>query len=193
MPHDSRMQPTDVGLSRADAKNVPRPPTSDLGQVGIKHGTWHAMNGDYGLEELRISAASAALRVPEVSEWSVGMHIHHCCLATVGACRSLIASTPPTPRSGFSLVRAVVFSSGRIPRGRGRSPDVVLPRQDVAPDELCTLLDQSEQILAEARDLDPRAWFRHSAFGVLDRDKTLRFILIHNRHHLRIISDIVAA
>lgn len=151
------------------------------------------MNGNYGLEDLRNSVASAALRVPGISEWSVGMHVHHCCLAMVGTCRSLIASTPPIPRSGFSLLRAVVFSSGRIPRGRGRSPDVVLPRQDVSLDELRTLLDQSERILTEARGLDPGAWFRHSAFGVLDRDKTLRFILIHNGHHLRIISDILAA
>jgi len=69
----------------------------------------------------------------------------------------------------------------------------VLPRQDVSPAELWTLLDQSERILTEVHELDPKTWFRHSAFGVLDRDKTLRFILIHNRHHLRIISDIVAA
>ncbi len=151
------------------------------------------MSGDYGLEDLRTSVASAALRAPAVSEWSIGMHVHHCCLAMVGFCQSLIASTPPTPRSRFSLVRAVVFSSGRIPRGRGRSPDAGLPRQDVSPVELWTLLDQSERILTEVHDLDPKTWCRHVAFGVLDRDKTLRFILIHNRHHLRIISDIVAA
>jgi hypothetical protein len=65
--------------------------------------------------------------------------------------------------------------------------------QDISPAELLTLLDQSERILTEAHDLDPKAWFRHFALGVLDRDKTLRFIRIHNRHHLRIISDIVAA
>ncbi len=151
------------------------------------------MSGDYGLEDLRTSAARAALRAPAVSEWSIGMHVHHCCLAMVGFCQSLIASTPPTPRSRFSLVTAVVFSSGRIPRGRGRSPDVALPRQDVSPAELWTLLDQSERILTEVHDLDPKTWCRHVVFGVLDRDKTLRFILIHNRHHLRIISDIVAA
>ncbi len=151
------------------------------------------MSGDYGLEDLRTSVASAALRAPAVSEWSIGMHVHHCCLAMIGICQSLIASTPPTPRSRFSLVTALVFSSGRIPRGRGRSPDVVLPRQDVSPEELWTLLDQSERMMTGLRDLDPKAWFKHFAFGVLDRDKTLRFISIHNRHHLRIISDIRAA
>ncbi len=151
------------------------------------------MSGDYGLEYLRASVASAALRVSTVSEWSIGMHVHHCCLAMVGFCQALIASTPPAPQSRFSLVAAAVFSSGRIPRGRGRSPDVALPNQDISATELWTLLDQSERILTEVHDLDPKTWCRHPVFGVFDRDKTLRFILIHNRHHLRIISDIVAA
>ncbi len=151
------------------------------------------MSGDYGVENLRTSVASAALRAPAVSEWSIGMHVHHCCLAMIGICQSLIASTPPTPRSRFSFRTALVFSSGRIPRGRGRSPDAVLPRQHISPAELSTLLDEAERILTEAHDLDPKTWFRHFVFGVLDRDKTMRLILIHNRHHLRIISDIVAA
>ena len=151
------------------------------------------MNGDCGLEDLRSSVASAALRASAVSEWSIGMHVHHCCLVMIAVCQSLIAATPPPPRSRFALVTALVFSSGRIPRGRGRSPDEVLPRQDVSSVELGTLLDQSERILTEVHDLDPKAWFRHFVFGVLDRDKTVRLILIHNRHHSRIISDILKA
>ncbi len=150
------------------------------------------MSRDYGLGDLRSSVPSAALRAPAVSEWSIGMHVHHCCLAMIGICQSLVASTPPTPRSKFSFRTAFVFSSGRIPRGRGRSPDAVLPRQHISPAELSTLLDEAERILTEAHDLDPKTWFRHFAFGVLDRNKTLRFIRIHNRHHLRIISDIVS-
>ncbi len=155
--------------------------------------TRSAMSSNYGLEDLRTSVANATLCVPGVSEWSIGMHVHHCCLATVGFCRSLIASTPPAPRSRFSFVSAVILTSGRIPRGRGRTPDAGRPRQGVSSAELLTLLDQSERILTEVHDLDSKTWCRHPAFGVLDRDKTLRFILIHNRHHLRIISDIVAA
>lgn len=151
------------------------------------------MSGDYGFEDLRNSVARAALRAPAVSDWSIGMHVQHCCLAMLGFCESLIASTPPTPDSKFSLVTAIVFFSGRIPRGRGRSPDGGLPRQDISPAELGVLLDQSGRILNEVHDLNPQAWSQHPVFGVLDRDKTLRFLRIHNRHHLRIISDIVAA
>ncbi len=151
------------------------------------------VTGDYGLDDLRVSVARAALRVPTVSAWSIGMHVHHCCLAMTRISQSLIASTPPPPRSRFSLRTSLVLLTGRIPRGRGRSPDDVMPRYDISPAELLTLLDQSERILAEVNHLDPWTWFRHFAFGVLNRDKTLRFMCIHNQHHLRIISDIAAA
>lgn len=151
------------------------------------------VTGDYGLDDLRVSVVRAALRAPTLSDWSIGMHIHHCCLAMIRISQSLIASTPPPPRSRFSLRTARVLMTGRIPRGRGRSPQVVLPREDITPPELLTLLDQSERILAKVNRLDSRTWFRHFAFGVLKRDRALRFMCIHNQHHLSIISDIAAA
>jgi len=148
---------------------------------------------NYGLSDLRSSVERAALSGPGVSAWSVGMHIHHCCLAMIGICQSLVDSTPPPPRSQWSPITSLVFLSGRIPRGRGKSPDVAVPRQDVSQDELFRLLDRSEQILVEASQLDSGTWYRHFAFDVLDRDKSLKLIRIHNRHHLRIIADITAA
>jgi hypothetical protein len=147
----------------------------------------------YGLEELRAAVAHADSSAARVSKWSVGMHIHHCCLGMMGICRVLSASQPPPPGSRFSLAAAFVFLTGRIPRGRGKAAEVVLPKQDVSQEELSALLDESERMLAAARELDRGAWFEHFAFGVLARDRALRFVEIHNRHHLRIISDIGGA
>ncbi len=148
---------------------------------------------DFGLEAFRICTRQADLCVPAVSKWSVGMHVHHCCLAMIGVCLAISASTPPPPPGRFSLISALIFLTGRIPRGRGRSPDAVVPKQDVTPAELLTLLDEAERRLNDVSQLDAGTWFKHFAFGVLDRDKTAKFIRIHNRHHLRIISDIMAA
>ena len=36
-------------------------------------------------------------------------------------------------------------------------------------------------------------WWEHFIFGSMNRDQTLRFIGIHNGHHLRIMADIRAA
>lgn len=151
------------------------------------------MNNDYSVVDLRAAVASAAVHVPAVSNWSVGMHVHHCCLAMTRICESLNASIPPTPPSPFSMRTTVVLLSGRIPRGRGKAPDPSRPTEDASPEELGSLLDRCDQLLSEARALDSQHWFNHFAFGVLGRDKTLRFIGIHNRHHLRIIADIMSA
>jgi hypothetical protein len=147
----------------------------------------------FGLRELRAAVADADLCVPAVSKWSVGMHVHHCCLGMIGILESLAGSTPPPPRSRFSLAATFVFLTGRIPRGRGEAPDSVVPDQDVSHDTLMELLDKSERMLAATSELDPGTWFKHFAFGVLDRDKAVKLIGIHNNHHLRIMSDIVSA
>lgn len=148
---------------------------------------------EYGLDDLRNSVDHAKMSVPTVSHWSVGMQIHHCCLAMVGICKSLIDSAPPPPRSRWSPITSIVFLSGRIPRGRGKAPDVALPKQDISKEELLPLLDRSEKFIAEASQLDSERWFKHFAFGILNRDKSLKLLRIHNGHHLRIIADIVAA
>ena len=151
------------------------------------------MAKDFGLSELRDYVPRAAERDADVSGWSVGMHVQHVSLAMVAVCRSLVASEPPVPRSRFNFVRSIVFASGRIPRGRAKSPDPAVPSEGVSEEELRALLDESERQLEAARVAPPDAWFRHFAFGVLDRDRTLKFIGIHNRHHLRIVQDILRA
>ena len=146
-----------------------------------------------GLHELRRAVPEHAVVVPAVSKWSVGMHVHHVTLAMREVCRSLVASEPPPPRSRFSPLAWAVLTLGRIPRGRAQSPEPALPDDGVGPDELSALLDDCEIWLERAERAAPDQWFRHFAFGVLDRDRTLRFLEVHNRHHLRIVQDILDA
>ena len=146
-----------------------------------------------GLEVLKKFIPRADVLVPDVSKWSVGMHVQHCCLATIAVCDSLVASEPPVPRSSFSLVTSAIFLTGRIPRGRGKSPEQAIPRDEIWTNELEGLLLDAERRLEAARQASRDQWFRHFAFGVLDRDRTLKFIGIHNRHHARIVQDILRA
>jgi hypothetical protein len=121
------------------------------------------------------------------------MHIEHVCLAMIEVSRSLVASEPPAPRSRFNLLASAILTLGRIPRGRARSPEPALPKQGAGSDELNELLNESEAWLARAEAASPDQWFEHFAFGVLRRDRTLRFLEVHNRHHLRIVRDILRA
>jgi hypothetical protein len=146
-----------------------------------------------GLDELSSFIPRADVLAPDVSKWTAGMHVQHCCKATIVVCGSLVASEPPAPRSGSSLVTSAIFLTGRIPRGRGKSPEQAIPRQGIGSEDLDPLLKEAVRRLDEARSASPDQWFRHFAFGVLDRDRTLKFIGIHNRHHARIVQDILRA
>jgi hypothetical protein len=148
---------------------------------------------DYSLDRMREAIAHAEVVAPSVSAWSVGMHVNHCCLAMIGTCRVLEKSTAPPPPSRPPLIRVVVFTTGRFIRGRAQSPERALPRADIPVAELTSLLEEAERQVAAAGNLEAGRWFKHFMFGVLKRDDALQFLRIHNRHHLRIVSDIVSA
>jgi len=148
---------------------------------------------DNGLERLRDFASEASLQAPDVSGWSIGMHVHHCALGMIGMCNAVLESSPPVPKSRFSALRTLVLATGRIPRGRGKAPEMALPNPDLEPSELNALLDQSKVLIGRVAEANRDQWWEHFIFGSLNRDQTLRFIGIHNGHHLRIMTDIRAA
>lgn len=143
------------------------------------------------IEPLREFIDRSETRAPAVSSWSVGMHIEHCCLAMSSVCDALAGSVPPPPREGFSLLRFIVLRTGYIPRGRGKAPRVVTPTRQADVQELRALVEKAESDLRAASGLSGETWFRHFAFGVLNRDQSLRFLAIHNAHHVRIIRDVL--
>jgi len=145
------------------------------------------------LDALRERLPDHAVSAPSVSRWSVGRHLEHCALAITSVVEQLEASRPPAPSAGFHAVRTAVMLTGRIPRGAADAPPGVVPED--GPDEAHTraLLDRAEAAAERARALDPGTWFRHFVLGVLDRDRALRFLAIHDAHHLRIVRDILAA
>jgi hypothetical protein len=143
--------------------------------------------------ELGNVVVSSGATAPSVSNWSVGMHVHHCCLVMIGVCRSLQASSPPPPASRTPWMRRVVFTTGRLVRGRAQSPERVVPRADITAAELAPLLDEAVSQVTTTGNLEAGRWFNHFMFGTLKRDDALQFLRIHNRHHLRIVSDIVSA
>ena len=129
----------------------------------------------------------------KVSKWSVGMQINHSLLATQGIMNSLADSEPGAEKPSFSLPRTLVLFFGRIPRGKGKAPETSLPKPSPSEEELLELVAGARKALKRAEAADPKAYWRHFKFGVLTRDTGIKFVHIHNRHHLSLIKDILAA
>ena len=79
----------------------------------------------------------------------------------------------------------------RFPRGQAKSPSFAVPREPVSAQGLTALLDEAQKKVVDTRALDADRWVTHPIFGPLRRDDALKFVRIHNRHHLRIVADIL--
>jgi hypothetical protein len=140
---------------------------------------------------------------PEVSSWSVAKQLEHTLKSTELMLRAVELILDDDPKAiehepGVRFIGRVVFFSGRIPRGKGRAPDSVIPPEDVDLSDMPKRLDGLRATLAE---LQPRlgelrarrGCFEHPYFGNLDGRRWLRLAQVHADHHLLIVDDILAA
>jgi len=146
---------------------------------------------DYRFGELRDVLTHADVSAPEVSRWSIGMHVHHCCLSMLAIAGGLAKSKPPAPAPRLSLPRFAVLASGKIPRGRAQTAAHLAPRPSAPRAEIVELLEESARQIDDAGRLGRNTWVTHPILGPLRRDAALKFARIHNHHHLQIISDIL--
>jgi hypothetical protein len=133
----------------------------------------------------------SAVTIP-ISRWSVGMHIHHCSLAMVGVARAVMRQSGARPRWSPNVLRTMVLVTGCIPRGRAQTPAEARPEPGFDERRLVSALRDAEEMVRELVDAPADAWFRHFALGIIRMRSVPRFLEIHNRHHLRIIRDILA-
>ena len=144
------------------------------------------------LNKLNNYIPRSSVKNEKVSEWSVGMQIEHCLLGTTGICNALVNSKPYTGKIKKRFWRRIIFITGIIPRGRGKSPDAAMPNEQTTESGLCELLAEANLSAQKAAASDCDCCWEHFAFGVMKRDDALKFVEIHNKHHLKIISDILS-
>ena len=151
-----------------------------------------------GIAPLRADWALFESLVPErdvaapFSKWSVGAHVEHCALASTSMVRALADNAGAPPPRGLNrpfLMRSVILWTGWLPRGRAEAPEFVLPKSTTEGD-LRDALARSLEAIDRLAEAPPDAWMRHFALGAMRRDAVLRFLHVHNRHHLKIIRDI---
>jgi hypothetical protein len=127
-----------------------------------------------------------------VSSVNVGWHIEHSLLVIIKIIQSVSKSDPNNYKWKFSLPRAVLFTLNKFPRGKGKAPDVVKPKQ-LEKTDYDALFAEAKQALTRLKTVDKNQFFLHPVFGNLNRKNTFIMLDIHTKHHIQIIQEIIDA
>jgi hypothetical protein len=127
-----------------------------------------------------------------ISKASVGWHIEHILLTLNGIIANVKKSNPTDFKWSFKPMKYVIFATKKIPRGKAKSPAVVMPKYfDEAT--LVEHIELAKQNLEDLKNMDSNKFFNHPVFGNLKLGDTITFLRIHTQHHVGIINDILKA
>ena len=143
------------------------------------------------INDLESRIQEAELINETVSGSSVGWHIEHALLSINFIIDELKNSNPEDYIRNFSLPRILVFTMNKIPRGRGKAPEIVQPKNNITADALKKQLKTASGKIKELEFLKPENYIKHPYFGDLNLKLAKKFLLIHTRHHIDIIKDII--
>ena len=128
-----------------------------------------------------------------VSNAPVGWHIEHILMATLVIAEQLLRSDAAQYRWKFNSNRFLIFFLNSIPRGKGKAPATVIPRDKTSLARVEKYLEIVTEKLKAIERVPPNSFILHPYLGMLNRDASVRFMCIHVKHHLAIIRDILAA
>ena len=80
---------------------------------------------------------------------------------------------------------------GKIPRGKAKAPKVVIPTHVATHEELKAKLQAAKNNILKLNSFSENSFFKHPFFQDLNVKQTEKFLLIHTKHHLKIIEDIL--
>ena len=126
-----------------------------------------------------------------VSKGSVGWHTEHTLLTIDLIIDALKNSVAENYKWKFNLLRLVVFTTRKIPRGKAQSPEVVVPKGNITAESLKAHIYQTKEKLKELNSIHAKQYFRHPFFGNLRLKQTIKFLEIHTNHHMKIMNDIL--
>ena len=143
------------------------------------------------LKQLREALAYQENLCPGISRENVQWHIYHCLMVIVKIEEELKKSNPEKFIDDKNSMRKRILNDGRINRYQGKSPDSVLPPSLITEEDMMSVFKAAEKSLKNIRKLNNYAYIKHPSFGIMCREDASDFIVIHTRHHLSIIRDII--
>ncbi|CAM4322737.1 DUF1569 domain-containing protein [Flavobacterium terrigena] len=127
----------------------------------------------------------------KISSSTIGWQIDHCLLVINGVMSQLEISNPAEFKSKFNLNKLIVFTTGKIPRGKIRAPKVVTPISIATVEELKSNIEIAKNKVSKLNNLPKNSFFKHPFLSDLNAKQTEKFLAIHTKHHLKIIEDIL--
>jgi len=141
-----------------------------------------------------------AARAEAVSGWSVAQQLEHLGLTgnrVLDAVDAILRDPATPPRGRPNPAGWLLLLTGRIPRGRIKTRDEWAP-PDSSPERarqgVAALTERTAALAARAGELAAGLATRaHPVLGQFDARRWLRFLVIHQDHHLRLVHDIRGA
>ncbi len=128
---------------------------------------------------------------PNVSNSTVGWQIDHCLLVINGIIGQIEISDPLKYQPKWTFPKFMVFTTGKIPRGKAKAPKVVIPTQVATQEKLIAKLAVAKNNVLKLDSFSENQFFNHPFFKDLNVKQTKKFLTIHTKHHLKIIEDIL--
>jgi hypothetical protein len=126
-----------------------------------------------------------------VSEASVGWHLAHSLMVIESTVKALQQSNPDEYKSQFSKWKFIIFLTKKIPSGRAKAPEIVLPKEIFSTTDLATKAQQVKSLVPILNQLPKNAYFKHPFFKHLNVKDAKKNMVIHTKHHLKIVQDIL--
>ncbi len=127
----------------------------------------------------------------KVSNSTVGWQIDHSLLVINSIVEQLEISNPNEFQPKWNFPKFMVFTTGKIPRGKAKAPKVVIPTQVATQEELKDKLETAKNNILKLNSFSENSFFKHPFFKDLNVKQTEKFLVIHTKHHLKIIQDIL--
>ncbi len=128
---------------------------------------------------------------PNVSTSPVGWHLQHILLTISLIIENVKKSDPTLYKWKFSFIKMIVFTTKKIPRGKAKAPDLVVPKQVATEASIKEELNKAARAIKALDAIPANHYFKHPFFGNLKVKPTIKFLAIHTNHHLAIITDII--
>lgn len=126
-----------------------------------------------------------------ISKSTVGWQIEHSLMTIIKITNALSKSNPSDFKWSFKLPRYIVFTLNKIPRGKAKAPEVVVPIGQFTQESLSSQIKNARNSIQIIKSLANDKFFHHPFFGDLKLKQAIKMLEIHTNHHLEIIRDIV--